>query len=96
MPTKGPKPQPRQSWACKAACWAQDLTPLLPDIAIPTLILAASQDDITPLNVQETMAQRMPHAVLEVYEGVGHNMKVEIPDTLAARTLEFVESVEEG
>lgn len=70
---------------------AQDLTPLLPEIAVPTLILAASQDDITPLNVQEMMAQRMPNAVLEVYEGVGHNMKVEIPDTLAARTLDFIE-----
>ena len=80
--------------ALQGCLLAQDLTPLLPDIAVPTLILAAVQDDITPLNVQEMMAQRMPNAVLEVYEGVGHNMKVEIPDTLAARTLEFVESVD--
>ena len=82
--------------ALQGCLLAQDLTPLLPDIAVPTLILAAAQDDITPLNVQETMAQRMPQAMLEVYEGVGHNMKVEIPDTLAARTLEFVESVDAG
>ncbi len=72
---------------------AEDLTPLLPDISVPTLILAALQDDITPLSVQEMMASRIPQAVLEVYEGVGHNMKVEIPDALAARTLGFVESV---
>ena len=82
--------------ALQGCLLAQDLTPLLPEIAIPTLILAASQDDITPLNVQEMMAQQIPNAVLEVYEGVGHNMKVEIPDTLAARTLEFAESVADG
>ena len=47
-------------------------------------------------DVQEMMAQRIRHAVLEVYEGVGHNMKVEIPDALAARTLRFVESIAGG
>ena len=73
---------------------AEDLTPLLPDIATPTLILAASQDDITPLEVQEMMAEELPNATLEVFEGVGHNMKVEIPDRLAARTLAFIDGVE--
>ena len=42
------------------------------------------------------MAQQMPNATLEVYEGVGHNMKVEIPDALAARTLNFMESLADG
>ena len=40
------------------------------------------------------MARRMPRAGLEVYDKVGHNMKVEIPDTLARRTLEFIEGIE--
>ena len=73
---------------------AEDLTPLLPAIATPTLILAAAQDDITPPEVQELMARQMPNATLEFYEGVGHNMKVEIPDALAARTLRFVNEVD--
>ena len=73
---------------------AEDLTPLLPNIAAPTLILAASRDDITPLEVQQQMAREMPNATVEVYDGVGHNMKVEIPDALAARTLEFIDAVE--
>ena len=71
----------------------EDLTQILPEIDVPTLILAASQDDITPLNVQELMARQMPSAVLEVFDGVGHNMKVEIPDTLARRTLEFIHGI---
>ncbi len=78
--------------ALQACLLAQDLTPLLPEIGVPALILAAAQDEITPLDVQETMAERMPGAILEVYDGVGHNMKVEIPDTLAARTLKFIGS----
>ena len=93
---EGAKTSAQAVMALQGCLLAQDLTPLLPDIAVPTLILAASQDDITPLNVQEMMAQQIPNAVLEVYEGVGHNMKVEIPDALATRTLEFAESVAAG
>ena len=90
---EGAKTSATAVMALQGCLLAQDLTLLLPDIAVPTMILAAAQDDITPLNVQEMMAQRMPNAVLQVYESVGHNMKVEIPDTLAARTLEFIEGV---
>ena len=93
---EGVKTSAQAVMALQGCLLAQDLTPLLPDIAVPTLILAAAQDDITPLNVQEMMAQQMPNAVLEVYEGVGHNMKVEIPDALAARTLDFIEGVVDG
>jgi pimeloyl-ACP methyl ester carboxylesterase len=82
--------------ALQGCLLAEDLTPLLPEISIPTLILAASQDDITPVDVQHLMAQRMPRATLEVFDGVGHNMKVEIPEALAARTLAFVDSVGHG
>jgi len=93
---EGAKTSAPSVMALQGCLLAQDLTPLLPDIAVPTLILAASQDDITPLNVQEMMARQIPNAVLEVYEGVGHNMKVEIPDTLAARTLDFIEGIANG
>ena len=75
---------------------AEDLTPLLPEIAAPTLLLAASNDDITPMDVQRLMAGRMPRATLETYDGVGHNMKVEIPDELARRTQQFMDAVESG
>ena len=76
--------------ALQGCLLAADLTPLLSEIHVRTLILAATQDEITPLDVQELMAQRMPRATLEVFDGVGHNMKVEIPEILAARTLDFI------
>jgi pimeloyl-ACP methyl ester carboxylesterase len=73
---------------------AEDLTQLLPEIAIPTLVLASSNDDITPLSIQHLMADCIPDVTLEVINGVGHNMKVEIPDELAHRTHQFLEDVE--
>ena len=59
-----------------------------------TLLLAASQDNITPMEMQHLMLEEMPHATLETFDQVGHNMKVEIPDLLAQRTLEFIGQVE--
>ena len=72
----------------------EDLTPLLPEITAPTLILASSQDEITPLEIQRLMARQMPKATLQTFDAVGHNMKVEIPDLLAVRVQGFVEQVE--
>ena len=74
----------------------EDLTPLLREIPAPALILASSQDEITPLEIQELMARRMPKAALETFDGVGHNMKVEIPELLAGRVLKFIAQVEAG
>ena len=82
--------------ALQGCLLAADLTPLLPAIAVPTLILGASQDDITPPEIQRLMVEQMPSAQLELFDGVGHNMKVEIPDALAARTLRFVQEVAAG
>ncbi len=72
----------------------EDLTPLLPRISTPTLILAASQDEITPPEVQYLMAQQIPNASLQTFESVGHNMKVEIPDLLAGRVRDFVGKID--
>ena len=74
----------------------EDLTPLLRHIPAPVLILAATQDEITPLKIQQFMAERIPNAALETFEGVGHNMKVEIPEILAGRVSEFIGRVEAG
>lgn len=82
--------------ALQGCLLAEDLTPLLPEIAVPTLVLAASNDDITPLPVQQMMAEQMPNATLQVLDGVGHNMKVEIPDELARRSQQFMAGVESG
>lgn len=90
---EGAKTESSEVLALQACLLAADLAPLLPQINVPTLILAARHDPITPLEAQHLMADTMPHATLEILDGVGHNMKVEIPDALAARTLAFIEAV---
>ncbi len=90
---EGAKTDATQVLALQACLLAADLAPLLPRINVPTLILAARHDPITPLEAQQLMAQTMPSATLEIFDGVGHNMKVEIPETLAQRTLNFIETL---
>ncbi|PCI18694.1 MAG: hypothetical protein COB68_07310, partial [SAR202 cluster bacterium] len=52
------------------------------------------QDEITPPEVQRLMAELMPNARLRTFEGVGHNMKVEIPDLLAGSVRDFIGEIE--
>ena len=80
--------------ALQGCLLAEDLTPLLPDIQTPTLILAASNDEITPIDVQHTLAGRLPNARLETFDGVGHNMKVEVPELLSDRVSHFIAQVD--
>ncbi len=82
--------------ALQGCLLGEDLTELLPQIPAPVLILAASQDEITPMEVQRLMADRLPNAKLVCFDGVGHNMKVEIPEVLAGHVLEFIRGVNAG
>lgn len=91
---EGAKTRASEVLALQACLLAADLAPLLPEIDVPTLILAARHDPITPLEAQQLMEQTMPNATLEVIDGVGHNMKVEIPDDLARRTLDFISGID--
>ena len=93
---EGDKTPPEVVLALQDCLLNEDLTPLLREIPAPALILASSQDEITPLEIQELMARRMPKAALETFDGVGHNMKVEIPELLAGRVLKFIDQVEAG
>ena len=76
--------------ALQGCLLGEDLSPLLPQIPAPVLILAASRDEITPMEVQKLMADQLPNAKLLSFDGVGHNMKVEIPEVLAGHVLEFI------
>jgi len=53
-------------------------------IEAPTLLIAAAQDDITPLAAQYRLLEALPHASLHVIDGVGHLIHYETPDEAAA------------
>lgn len=62
-------------------------------IHAPTLILWGDQDGILPRSGQETLAARIPGAVLKVYPGVAHAVLWECPEQVAEDTTAFLSSL---
>jgi pimeloyl-ACP methyl ester carboxylesterase len=50
----------------------EDLRPVMPRIAAPTLLVWGESDDDTPLAAGRTMAELIPHASLLVLKNAGH------------------------
>lgn len=50
----------------------EDLTPLMPNVKAPTLLIWGSADDATPLSDAKLMEKLMPEAGLVTFEGAGH------------------------
>ena len=70
-----------------------DLSYQLPEIKVPTLILAAKHDTITPLAHNEYVAKTIPQAELVVIDNVPHNISIQCPDLCADKAFEFLENV---
>jgi pimeloyl-ACP methyl ester carboxylesterase len=90
----GTKTTPEVVIALQDCLFGEDLTPLLPQIQAPTLVLAVRDDDITPMEVQRLMARRIPDARLKTFSGMGHQIEVEAPDLLARHVLRFMDRVD--
>lgn len=61
-------------------------------IHAPTLILWGAQDNLLPRSGQETLAARIPGAVLKVYPGVAHVVLWECPERVAEDAVAFLTS----
>jgi len=62
-------------------------------ISTPTLLIAGTKDDITPISKQKELRELFPNAKLEVIEHVGHLTHYETPDQVAFFIEDFVSSV---
>lgn len=69
-----------------------DARSFLPEVRVPTLVVAAEQDTFTPMELADEMARAIPHAELEVIEHASHAAPVEQPDRIAERIEEFLAS----
>ncbi len=56
----------------------------LPDISCPALVLTGCEDVITPQDYAREMADRIPHARLELIAGCGHLATLEVPEEVNA------------
>lgn len=57
-----------------------DSTPLLPQIAVPTLVITGEEDELIPVSESRAIAAAVPGATLVVIPGAGHLSNMEQPD----------------
>jgi pimeloyl-ACP methyl ester carboxylesterase len=69
---------------------SHDVSEVARDIRIPTLLIAAERDDVTPLEAQRRLVGLFPDATLEIIPEVGHLIHYETPGDAAARILRFL------
>jgi proline iminopeptidase len=67
----------------------------LPEIDVPTLVLAGRHDFLFPPEHQAILADRMPNAELEIIERAGHEAPAEQPAEVIASIRRFLAMVEE-
>jgi pimeloyl-ACP methyl ester carboxylesterase len=70
-----------------------DVEPLLPQVKVPTLILAAAKSPISPLEEQVKMRRELPDARMAVIEGSWHEIYFDDPEACISALLSFVGSV---
>jgi len=72
---------------------ALDLTPDLPRIACPTLVLAGAADVTFPLDHSRALAAAIPHSRLEIIPDASHGLVVEQAGRVADILLSFLQSI---
>jgi pimeloyl-ACP methyl ester carboxylesterase len=70
-----------------------DTAPLLPQVSVPTLILAPAHSPITPLADQLSMRTGIPNARITVVEGPGHEIYVDEPQQCLQAVQNFLGSL---
>jgi len=70
-----------------------DSIDLLPQIAVPTLVVAGSDDQLIPLAESRAMASAIPHAHFAVIPAAGHLAPLEQPVNMSRVVREFLESL---
>ncbi|MBM4346277.1 MAG: alpha/beta hydrolase [Deltaproteobacteria bacterium] len=72
--------------------WAADhsAADLLPDIAIPTLVVAGDRDVLTPLDRAAQMHARIPHSKMKVFPGGTHYAVLEHAETVISDVGRFL------
>ncbi|QEO15970.1 alpha/beta hydrolase [Agromyces intestinalis] len=69
---------------------SHDVREYAPRIGVPTLLVAADRDDITPIEAQRRLVEQFPDASLEVVRDVGHLIHYEAPDEAATHIRQFL------
>lgn len=74
------------------ACNQFDLHDQVDQITLPTLVIAATEDKMTPLKFGRRLAENIPGAEFVVIEGVGHYIAQERPGEVATAVGTFLQN----
>jgi pimeloyl-ACP methyl ester carboxylesterase len=75
------------------ACDAFDVTARLGEIRIPTLVICAADDQLTPPKYAQFLRDRIAGARLALIPGAGHYVQLERPEEINAALREFLTTV---
>ncbi len=84
---RSPRPIAR---ALEALAGRADRRPDLPAMAMPALVIAGSEDVLTPVRCAETLVAGLPDAELVVIPGSGHLTALERPTAFAEAVRGFL------
>ena len=68
-----------------------DVSAFAARIPVPTLLIAARLDDITPVSAQYELERMIPDATLRVFDNVGHLIHYEVPVLAADAITSFLD-----
>lgn len=81
---------PRSMARSLASIIQDDVRPLLPRVAAPTLLIWGALDPLTPLRDGELMAARIPHAELRVFANSAHMPMVDEAERFCTEVIGFL------
>lgn len=76
-----------------AGMHAHDATDVLPQIAVPTLVVAGGKDPFTPPSQAARMAQLVPDSTLQIVPNGTHGAILEYPEVVNGHVLDFLERI---
>jgi 3-oxoadipate enol-lactonase len=70
-----------------------DSTPVLPQVAVPALVITGAEDELIPVSESHAMASSLKRPTLIVVPGAGHLANLEQPDTFNAALETFLSTL---
>ncbi len=67
-----------------------DITPMLPQIKAPTLLLSPGKSVVTNMEQQNMMRETIPNCEQVVFEGAAHGISFDAPERCAQEALKFI------
>jgi pimeloyl-ACP methyl ester carboxylesterase len=85
-------PQAKRAWP--EAGMIEDISSAVPDINVPTLVLAGENDQVERVaTLERELIPRIPDAQMKVIPRSGHLSLLEVPDEIAAGIRNFLASL---